>query len=698
MGILAPLFLAGLVGLSLPILFHLVRRTPRGRQEFSSLMFLAPTPPRLTRRSRLDQILLLLLRLAVLVLLAFAFARPFLRESSLLSLSDLPRRRVAILVDTSASMRRGDLWPQAVVAVENQLDELAPHDDVALFAFADRLETMVGFPTDKSPATVAARDVVRQRLKQLKPTWGAGDLGAALTTLAGELDAASDVQQSLAEPQLVVISDFQQGNRIEALQGFEWPDRVRVVAKNLTSAQTSNATLQLLASEEGSPADEPRVRVVSTADSKRDQFYLRWHDARKPESTSGETAVYVPPGQSRVVRLPRPESNLLSDRILLRGDDYDYDNTFFVVPPRQQIVSLAYFGDDKEDDAQGWQYYLKLATSGDPLRKVELQVLSGDEARLNSLAEPPQLVVATRLLAAAQQVELQAFVERGGTLILGPRDEAAAASLPSFFGDLEVVPSVKERPSDEFHLLGEIDFTHPLFVQFANPRYNDFTRIHFWQHRVVNLKPESKARVLARFDNFEPWLIERISGKGRIYGLTSTWQPDDSQLAVSSKFVPLVGNLLDEACGTTDSNVSTVVNASVVLPRNHPALEVRTPQGQRVAVKAEAADFRETSEPGVYQAGAGKDEFRFAVNVSPSESDTTPLPLEKLEQLGVRLGAEVTQAEKLEKLRQERDTELESRQQIWRWLLVCCLAVAIVETWWAGRASRAAAMNTEAAA
>ena len=49
MGVLVPLYLAGLTALSLPLILHLVRRTPRGRQEFSSLMFLSPTPPRLTR-------------------------------------------------------------------------------------------------------------------------------------------------------------------------------------------------------------------------------------------------------------------------------------------------------------------------------------------------------------------------------------------------------------------------------------------------------------------------------------------------------------------------------------------------------------------------------------------------------------------------------------------------------------------------
>jgi hypothetical protein len=66
MSFLTPLYIAGLLAVSLPLVLHLVRRAPRGRFTFSSLMFLSPSPPRLTRRSRLDHLLLLLLRPAVL--------------------------------------------------------------------------------------------------------------------------------------------------------------------------------------------------------------------------------------------------------------------------------------------------------------------------------------------------------------------------------------------------------------------------------------------------------------------------------------------------------------------------------------------------------------------------------------------------------------------------------------------------------
>jgi len=68
MGFLAPLYIAGLIGIALPIIFHLIRRTPEGRQPFSSLMFLQPSPPRLTKRSRLTNILLLILRACALAL------------------------------------------------------------------------------------------------------------------------------------------------------------------------------------------------------------------------------------------------------------------------------------------------------------------------------------------------------------------------------------------------------------------------------------------------------------------------------------------------------------------------------------------------------------------------------------------------------------------------------------------------------
>jgi hypothetical protein len=689
MGILAPLFLASLAALSAPLIFHLVRRTPRGRQEFSSLMFLRPTPPRLTRRSRLDQILLLLLRLAALALLGFAFTRPFLRESKLLSVSDLPRRRVAILIDNSASMRRGDLWQQALAAARSELDDLAPQDDVALLAYSDHLQTAAPFPSETLAATESAIDVARSELKKLRPTWQIGDLGLALTTLAGELDAASDVQQALADPQIVVISDFQKGTRLDALTAYDWPERVRIIPRPLTLAKKTNASVQLLVNREDSQDVEPRVRVTNAADSQGDQFFVRWADQRK--DAGKDTAIYVPPDESRVLRLPRRDDNLQSDRVVLRGDDQDFDNQFYVVPPRKQEITLIYAGNDAADDAQGLQYYLRLACEGDPLRHVTIREIAKEQPFDFAGS---RIVVATRKLSEQELVALQGFVASGGVLLFAPADESAATALPQWFDDI-ALEKPKELREDDFVLLGEIDFTHPLFAPLAGPRYNDFTKIHFWRLWPVSLKAEAKTSVLARFDDRSPWLLSRSLGQGQLFACTSSWSPDDSQLAVSSKFVPLINNLLDIASGSTRPLEGVTIGDAVPLASGS---IVTTPSGSKLQSEDGDGKFAKTTEPGIYRVAGGEAEQAFAVNLPVSESDTAVMQMEQLDQLGVRRTAAVASQQRLSRMRQQRDTELEGRQKVWRWLLVGSLLFLIGECLWAGIAARPAAQNLEIAA
>ncbi len=696
MGILVPLYLAGLTALSLPLILHLVRRTPRGRQEFSSLMFLSPTPPRLTRRSRLDQILLLLLRLAALALVTLAFCRPFLREAASLTFADLTGKRLAILIDTSASMKRGDLWQQAIKAAEKQLDDLNPQDDVALFAFGERLRTIIDFQQEGAAPISDKPQVVRNRLKELQPDWDSTDLGAALVAVASELDTASDVRQSPLEPQIVVISDFQSGSRIEALQSFEWPERVPVVTLAVSPSSTTNAHAQVLPAEEGNELGDVRVRVVNAADSRGDQFTVEWAEQK---SSGARTDVYVPPGQTRIIRLPRGTENLQADRVVLRGDDHEFDNTFFVVPPRKLEATLLYAGRDTAEDPEGLQLYLRLAVANDSLRQVEVRPLDVTKPLTVPGDVEPKLIVVSQPVTEELRTTLTKFVEQGGVLLLVPDGEEAATSVASFFGDVEFTRVASdtvgagESRNEKYLLLGEIDFTHPLFVPFASPRYSDFTKIHFWKHRVVTLKSPTTTRVVARFDNGDPALLERSVGEGRVLALTSGWQPADSQLALSSKFVPLVGALLDLACGGTEVAESVAVGQPVTLPSSKQSepIVVHTPDGREVRLAADASTFAETDRPGIYRAKVGSTETRFAVNLSSSESLTTPLDLEQLEQRGVRIGTELTRTQRIDRVRQQRDTELESRQKVWRWLIVVALSLLVLETWWAGRAERKAA-------
>jgi hypothetical protein len=204
--------------------------------------------------------------------------------------------------------------------------------------------------------------------------------------------------------------------------------------------------------------------------------------------------------------------------------------------------------------------------------------------------------------------------------------------------------------------------------------------------------------VVARFDNGDPAVLERPLGTGRILAFTSGWQPDDSQLALSSKFVPLMGRLLDQACGSVATPASVLVGATVALPPPSASrTAVRMPDGREIPMPADSKTFTETDQPGIYRVTSGTTETRFAVNLAAAESDTAPLDREQLEQRGVRFGTGLTRAERIERVRQQRDTELESRQKVWHWLIAAALGVLAFETWWAGRAERKMIQPTEVA-
>jgi hypothetical protein len=702
MGLLTPLYLAGLAALSLPLVLHLIRRTPRGRQAFSSLMFLTPSPPRLTRRSRLDNLLLLVLRLTILALLALAFARPFLREAAVLPFGDQVGRKVAVLLDSSASMRRGDLWQQALKKVEGILADMGPADDVALMTFDDRLHTEIAFDDDAPGTHTGKADLVRKRLASLKPSWGSTDLATALMTVAGELDTATDVQGTVAEPQLVVISDFARGSRTETLEAYRWPEKVPVVAYALVPKRTTNAAAQLLVSDE--EGGEPRVRVTNAADSTGDQFFVTWAKSDQRPATEQPLATYVPAGQSRVLRLPRPNDDATVDRLLLWGDEADFDNTFYVAPQQPQHVRVAWFGDDPPDRADSPRYFFELAMAGDLLRNTTVQtVATVDDLRFGDDARPA-LMVATKELPAEAAAALEPFFGSGGTLLVVLNEKWGAESFKRLFDDVEPVgPPTTEQgggsspatttaeQNRDYRMLGEIDFTHPMFAAFANPRYSDFTKIHFWRHRRVQLNPKGSAatRVVARFDNGDPAVLERPIGNGRVLAFTSGWQPEESQLALSSKFLPLMQAVVDVAVGNPAQTAGLTVGHDVPLPR---ALTrngtVEMPDGTQRSLVAGAKAFSGADQPGIYRLHLDDGEQAFAVNIAAAESNTAPMPLESLEQLGVRFATRLTRAERAEQSRQQRDTELESRQHLWRWLIVEALALLVLESWLAGRAAR----------
>ncbi|MBL9211293.1 MAG: BatA domain-containing protein [Opitutaceae bacterium] len=703
MSFLTPLFLLGGLAIVGPILYHLVRRTTREKQRFSSLMFLLPSPPRLSNRKRLEHWLLLLLRCAALALLALGFARPFLRQAPVDDPTAAQPKRIVVLVDISASMRRDGVWAAARERAEAVLRRAGPADQVALYPFDRQASALVSFEDWNRTAPAERVAFAVGRLATLTPSWAGTQLGSALVTAAEALGENEDGKAAPGPRQIVLVSDLQSGSRLDALQAYEWPKGVDLVLEPVKARTPGNAGVQLVAEGPDSTraVDAPvRVRVSNSADATREKFKLGWTALRNGNTdTTGELIgapidAYVPPGQSRVFSLPVPKGVAAPEVITLQGDPEAFDNTVHVIPHAQQRATVLWIGSDVAEDVRQPLFFLRRAFVETP--RVAVRVLASAPAATLSPADlsGSTLIFLTDAVPADKAAALRAEVEAGRTLVFLPKSAAAAATLGALTGR-EGLALVETKPAN-YAMLGEIDFQHPLFAPFADPRFSDFTKIHFWQYRKLDAAALSGARVVAKFDSGDPALLEMPLGKGKLYVLNSGWHPDDSQLAVSSKFVPLLWSLLEQSGGVASFVTQYAIGERLTLPAGVNATGLLAPDGTTTPLAGGATDVPVPARPGIYTLTGGAKPQRFAVNLEPTESRTAPLSTDDLEQLGVpvaRPKAEVVAT--VENKTMLQGIESENRQKLWRWFIAATLAVLLVETALAGWTARRATLRTE---
>lgn len=198
-GFQSPLFLLGIGAAAIPIVLHLIYRRRAPRMPFSTLRFLRQAAKNTARRKRIENWLLLLMRIAVMVLLALALSGPLLRSGAVGQRATLSG---VIVLDNSFSMATEHTdaarFARAKRHAASLIDNLAAnHDPVTL---------ILTNPVDENRAPSLADSVgqVRRRVDHARIAPRRASLNAALER-AQDLLAESDTPSNL----LVVISDMQ---------------------------------------------------------------------------------------------------------------------------------------------------------------------------------------------------------------------------------------------------------------------------------------------------------------------------------------------------------------------------------------------------------------------------------------------------------------------------------------------------------
>ncbi len=667
MSFLYPLLLAGIAAIGVPIVLHMIRRHTREHVTFSSLMFLRSTLPRFRHRSRVEHWLLLLVRCLIICLLAVAFARPFLRRP-LAAGPIQPGKRIVVLLDTSASMRRAGLWDQALREARSALAATGPADRACVMTFDRVTQTVVSF--DQWQNGVGTKDY-SPLLSALAPSWAATNMGQALVAAAEALedDEAND-QNAARVHQVVLISDLEQGSNLEALAAFDWPKNIELTIRPLSAPGQTNAALQLVTGRDYlsrlDDVDTPSIRVTNSVEANAQRFQLRWVDG-----TPQATEVYVPSGSSVVVKAPAREARADDPSPLrLTGDDQDFDNTLYVTPAPQQPIDVIYIGNDDPNDAKGLLFYLRQAFGAMGTLKAKITQYRSDPSWPAAQVEHAQLVIVTGAMEAGRIETVRRALDGGRTGLFVLKSEGAA-------------------PDEKYAMLARMELTHPLLAPFADPKFGDFTRIHFWRYVRVRAEDIPNARVLAWFDTDDPAILEIPSGRGALLLFTFGWHPGDSDLALSSKFVPLLYSILEYGGTLTGQRPQYTVGDSVPLPAwaasNLAEVQIRKPDNS--LVHPDSFTFTATDLPGIYTMMSPLQSQPFAVNLDASESRTSPMPVEDLEKLGLSVAASAPALSRTGTPgKQAADSAaIEGRQKLWRWVIVAVLGIVLLETWLAER-------------
>ncbi|MGH8018643.1 MAG: BatA domain-containing protein [Opitutaceae bacterium] len=669
MSLLAPLFLLGMLAIAAPVLAHLVRRATRERVRFSATEFLDPSPPAISKRRKLEHPWLLLLRALVVAILAFAFARPFFDKPSPIAPASDPPRHVVVVLDQSASMQRGSRFADAIERVRAVAASLRTDDRIAIVGTASARPLLSADAWRGASGGEARRTLLASTLEDLEPGWGPTRLDSAIDTAIEEAGAMNEAAGGSSPAEIVVVSDFTAGARLSGLAGREWPRGVHLTLSELPALKSANVALHALGWTQLPDGQRAaRLRIFNDSPDSR-QVQLALNDAATGDLVEPATSQVLAPGERRVVRIEIPDT---APRALGAGigDDEDaFDNNVWLVPPQSRQVGVVYLGNAEPGDAKHARYYVSRAMQ--PARGLAPSITAIDP-NASALPEAALYVVAD---APSPELEraLRDRLQQGAFALLLASGTELVESAGRLAGEEKWSSHDYARPDA---LLGEIDFTHPQFEVFADPRFSDFTHVRFWEPVALQLPENSGAQVIARFEEGSPALVEAAIGSGTLLVWGGGWTPEAGQWVLSSKFVPWVQTLLLRASGGAPGAASAEVGdiARLSLAPEAAWERIQTPGTSSSSAGIPAA-------PGVYRVLDEGRERLVALQTPAAESDNEALPLETWEELGVPLAAEEPRAAAARSAPGlARSADLESEQKLWRWFLLAAIAVLAAES------------------
>jgi hypothetical protein len=732
-----PWMLAGLAGIGLPLLVHLLSRKKYDIVSWGAMQFLE-LGRNAKRRVQLEELMLMLLRMALLALLAIALARPWLSGSMVSSLASRPTSDIVIVLDSSYSTdwRGKATTPHAAALrwINRFLDDCEPGDTVALLDARDQV-------TAPEPALTRNFEAIRQTLLDLPAPSGSSHLNEAIVKGLQLLNTGSNLSR-----QVVVVTDSQSlpwadtddrfWLQMKELRGqARIPADVWVVGTQRQQARRINYSVdQLELSRELTVVDFPirfRTTIRNTgakAGSKR-RVFLEVDGQRLADRSV--TVQVEPNGQVTAEfehRFQTPGSHRIS--VSIEEDSLPADDRAdAAIVIADALPALLIDGNPNADPTRSEMFFASLALSppGNETPWIQARTVPVAALQMADLTPVRIAVLANAArLTDAQVTMLQSFVDQGGGLAITLGDQTdrdwfnaklfadGSGMLPGLLESHEKAPDLDEEDTKAVTILGE-SLTLPWISGFQagsddgflDARFSDWFKVTPASANEADAAliekaddetgPPSResAIVAARLTNGDPLIVTRRYGRGDVGLLTSTIDADWNTLPTKPDYVAFLHELVFRLASARSSrNVETgtplvlsiepgdtEANWTVVDPEDNESTPVKAGDELNPAIRFDGTwlpgvyEFRRTN-PGGNVGGAVPQSEVFVVNFDRSESDLEPLADERW--------GELTGEERLRRINEpgELFSAIQSdsaRVEIWQLLLFVFLAILVGE-------------------
>lgn len=687
MGFLNPWMLIGLAAAGIPVLVHLVFKRKAKVLPFPSIVFLRELDKEVVRRRRVEQWLVMLLRIAVVVLFTLFIAKPYL-SSRLFSSG--ASKAIVVVLDDSYSMRVVEGKPLHDKAKDRVLELLSTldRDDKAGFLGA------CGIPEHSlnDGALTTDHAALVRHVEALDPGYGAARFNDALARALDLLRESKEQNRAI-----VVVTDLQRRSWAE----LSLPDAdpgvtflVVNVAGNESPVNAAVTDLEILTTPE---RELSRTFTFLAAMKNFSREDLDGHFALAPLSGQSidEGALSIRAGRTveKRLKLRAEHEGWLTGKVILGDDDLAIDNARYYALEVGRGLRVGIF-DPTREAARVREYddVFFLGKVLDPLgTHYPFDVTTFAEITRDELAKLDIVILPTLpALDTNAQGALKGWLTRGGRIVCFARPDAAPqARLATSLFDGEVRLAEVERGLYKIgaESLGgdQLGLERLLFD------------VDVYARAPLAIADGSPTVALATFQDNVPYIVERAVGEGRVVLFASGYDLDSTNIALRHASLPLMYTLLFRIAPQQSARAYMVGDVlpvapdwrALVNPRGEPvelSQSVRLTMPGVYGVRADVYGVRAD----VYGVRASEGEAArieyFAVNVDTAEGDLARfteahqieglVPFRKWELVG-------PDADLARTLR-----TLERGAPLWNWFLYAAAAVFLVEVYMANKAGQ----------